>query len=76
MAHGRSFEKGGCKMLVRVMSKDGEFCLVNSSVLTKLIYAGKVLKFYRSGQWVVVGHDPVRGMGGSGTGYRRRSTDH
>ncbi len=59
-------------MLIRVMYRDGTYDLVKDIVLDKLVQSEMILKFYRSGRWAVVGRDPVRGMGGSGTGYRRR----
>jgi hypothetical protein len=63
-------------MLIGVMYKDGTYDLVKDIVLDKLINTEKILKFFRSGHWVVIGHEPVRGMGGSGTGYRRRQYDN
>ncbi len=63
-------------MLIRVMYRDGSYDIVKDNILEKLIHSEKILKFYRSGQWALVGRDPVRGMGGSGTGYRRRKYDN
>jgi hypothetical protein len=62
-------------MLIRVMYRDGTYDIVKDIVLDKLIQTEKILKFYRSGHWATMGREPVRGMGGSGTGYRRRSYD-
>jgi len=63
-------------MLINVMYKDGTYDLVKDIVLDKLIHTEKIMKFYRSGRWVYIGRDPIRGMGGSGTGYRRRQYDN
>jgi hypothetical protein len=63
-------------MLIRVMYRDGTYDIVKDIVLDKLIQTEKILKFYRSGHWATMGREPVRGMGGSGTGYRRRSYDN
>jgi len=63
-------------MLIRVMYKDGTYDMAKEVILDKLIQSETILKFYRSGQWAVIGRDPVRGMGGSGTGYRRRKYDN
>ncbi len=63
-------------MLIRVMYRDGSYDIVKDNILDRLIQNEKILKFYRSGHWAVVGREPVRGMGGSGTGYRRRRYDN
>jgi len=63
-------------MIIRVMYKSGNYDLVKDILLDQLINSNKVLKFYRSGQWAIIGRDPVRGMGGSMSGYRRRKYDH
>ncbi len=62
-------------MFVRVMYNDGEYGLVKDILLDRLIRSGKVIRFYRSGQWAIIGRDPVRGTGGSGGGYKRRKYD-
>jgi hypothetical protein len=62
-------------MLVRVMYRDGTYDIVKDIVLDRLIQTKEILKLYRSGHWAIIGRDPVRGMGGSGTGYRRRHRD-
>ncbi len=59
-------------MFIGVMYRDGKYDVVKDFALDKLIHSEKILKFYRSGHWVIIGRDPVRGMGGSGTGYKRR----
>ena len=63
-------------MLIRVMYRDGKYDMVKDIVLDNLIHSEKILKLYRSGHWAVIGSDPIRGMGGSGTGYRRRKYDN
>lgn len=63
-------------MLIRVMYSDGHYHLVKATAVDTLINSGKIVKFYRSGHWVTIGCEPLRGMGGSGTGYRRRKSDH
>ena len=63
-------------MLIRVMYRDGKYDMVKDIVLDNLIHSEKILKLYRSGHWAFIGSDPIRGMGGSGTGYRRRKYDN
>lgn len=62
-------------MLIRVMNRDGYYDMVKASAVDALIKAGKIVKFYRSGHWVMIGSEAIRGMGGSGAGYRRRESD-
>lgn len=59
-------------MLVRVMYQNAKFDMVKTFVLDELISSGKLKKFHRSQEWVTVGVDPVRGMGGSYKGPERR----
>lgn len=59
-------------MLIRVMYRDNTYDMVKDIILDDLVQSDKILKFYRSGHWAVIGSDRVRGMGGSATGYRRR----
>jgi hypothetical protein len=63
-------------MLVRVMYRDGTYDMVKDLLLDRLVHTEKILKIYRSGHWAIIGRDPVRGMGGRGTGYRRRRYDN
>ncbi len=63
-------------MFIRIMYKNGNYDLVKDILLDQLIGSSKVLKFYRSGRWVTVGKDPVRGMGEIDDGHRRRRYDH
>jgi hypothetical protein len=62
-------------MLIRVVYKDGTYDMVKEIILDKLVQSNRILKFYRSGNWAVIGNDPIRGIGGSSTGYRRRQYD-
>jgi len=62
-------------MLIGVMYRDGTYDIVKDIALDNLVNSEKILKFYRSGHWVIIGREPVRGMGGSGIGYRRRKYD-
>ena len=59
-------------MLIRVMYRDNTYDMVKDIVLDDLVQSKKILKFYRAGRWAVIGSDPIRGMGGNDTGYRRR----
>ena len=63
-------------MLIRVMYRDGKYDMVKDIVLDNLIHSEKILKLYLSGHWAVIGSGPIRGMGGIGTGYRRRKYDN
>lgn len=61
-------------MLVPVMLRDGTEEIVLPQVLDRLLEAGQVQCFRRSGGWVVVGRVPLRGMGGAlYRGRERRS---
>jgi hypothetical protein len=48
--------------------------MVKDIMLDKLVISGKITKFYRSDGWVNIGHDPIRGLGGSYNGSERRRT--
>lgn len=61
-------------MMIPVMLKDGTDKAVYPQVLDRLLESKHVLFFKRSGNWVVVGRDPTRGMGGGEyQGPERRS---
>ena len=62
-------------MRIPVMYRDGSYGVEKDISLDKLVRSERILKFCRSGRWVVIGREPVRGMGGCGTGYRRRKYD-
>lgn len=61
-------------MMIPVMLKDGTDRNVFPQVLDHLLESEQVMLFKRGGNWVVVGRDPVRGMGeGDYDGPERRS---
>ncbi|HEY6006805.1 MAG TPA: hypothetical protein VIU40_00650 [Geobacteraceae bacterium] len=43
--------------------------------LEGLIATGKVAAFCRSGDWIFIGRDPIRGMGGAYCGPDRRKKE-
>jgi len=51
-------------MLVPVMLRNGTEEIVSSQVLDRMLEENLVTFFRRHGGWVVVGRDPLRGMGG------------
>lgn len=51
-------------MLVPVMLRNGTEEIVSAQVLDRMLEEERVDFFRRSGGWVVVGRDPLRGMGG------------
>ena len=59
-----SKERDGRIMLIKVIYRNNESDMVKPFLLDDLIASGKVVKFFRSGGWVTVGADPVRGNGG------------
>lgn len=59
-------------MLIRVLYKDQAAGMVETSRLGELIAAGKVVAFFRSGGWVDVERDPIRGKGRVYYGPERR----
>ena len=63
--------KGGI-MLVRIMYQNGKYDMVKPIIINELISSSKLEKFFRSGGWVTVGIDPIRGIGGSYEGPERR----
>ena len=61
-------------MMIPVMLKDGTDELVHPQVLDRLLDEDRVMFFKRSTGWVVIGRDPLRGMGGEVyEGKERRS---
>ena len=60
--------------MVRVIYKDGTEDLVAQKFLDILLFLDEVKMFRRSGQWVVVGVDPIReaGMTRTTSGEERR----
>lgn len=55
---------------------DGHYDMVKASFVDSLIRSGRIVKFYRSGHWVVLGTEPLRIMGSSSLGYGRRESDY
>jgi len=60
-------------MNIKVILQDGQEKEVKPFHLDKLISLGMVKAFYRSGEWVAVGKDRIRGHGGTYTGPERRN---
>jgi len=52
-------------MMIRIQHSDGRFDMVKAARLDDLIQLKKISGFMRSSGWVVLGRDPVRGLGGS-----------
>jgi hypothetical protein len=58
---------------IRVILQDGHEKEVKPFQLDKLIEVGMVKKFRRSGRWVTVGKDRIRGKDGNYNGPERRN---
>lgn len=59
-------------MLIWVMYQDGNFDIVKSFLLDKLITSNKIKKFLRLDGWATIGFSQIRGIGGSYKGTERR----
>jgi len=59
-------------MLLKVMYQNDKYDMVRPSLLHELISSKKIKMFYRSGGWVDIERDPIRGSGGSYHGEERR----
>lgn len=59
-------------MLVRVMYQNDKFDMVKPFILDKLIFSGKLKKFFRLEGWVTIGVDPIRTTAVSYKGPERR----
>jgi hypothetical protein len=59
-------------MLIKVMYVNNEVDMVKPFLLDDLVASGKITRFFRSGEWVTIGIDPVRGSGGYYRGPERR----
>ena len=59
-------------MMIRVLYKDQAAGTVKATLLDELIAADKVVAFLRSGEWVNVKRDPIRGKGRMYHGPARR----
>ncbi len=62
-------------MLVPVMLRNGTEEIVSSQVLERMLEENQVTFFRRHSGWVVVGRDPLRGMGGELYVGKERRTD-
>jgi hypothetical protein len=61
-------------MLIQIIyQSDKRFGAVHTSRLDYLIQSGLLFAFRRAHGWVIVGKDPVRGIGGSYSGPERRN---
>jgi hypothetical protein len=49
-------------MLIKVMYQDGKIGEIERYQLDDLIHSKKIKKFQRSGKWVKIGIDPIRGI--------------
>lgn len=49
-------------MLIKVMYQDGKIGQIESYELDGFIHSKKIIKFQRSGKWVTIGVDPIRGI--------------
>ena len=59
---------------IKVIYKDNSAGIVRASSLQQLISSAKIVAFRRSGGWVKIGRDPVRGLGGRYQGPERRNS--
>jgi len=60
-------------MKIRVILQDGQERDVESFQLDKMLSSGMVKKFFRSGKWVIVSKDTIRGSGRKYSGPERRN---
>jgi hypothetical protein len=61
-------------MLIQIIyQSDKRFGAVHTSRLDYLIHSGLLFAFRRAHDWVIVGKDPVRGVGGDYSGPERRN---
>jgi hypothetical protein len=58
--------------MIKVIFNNQASGTVEYFLLEELIAKGKIMAFCRSSEWIVIGRDPVRGMGGSYHGPERR----
>ena len=49
-------------MLIKVMYQDGKIGEIESNEIDDFIHSKKIKKFQRSGKWVTIGVDPIRGI--------------
>jgi hypothetical protein len=58
---------------IQVIFFDNSYGLAETESLDELIKTRRIIAFRRSNGWVRIGHDPVRGSGGSYAGPERRN---
>jgi hypothetical protein len=59
-------------MITSVVYKNGDIGMIGTSSLDELIASEKIIKFLRSGGWVTLGIDPIRGKKRKFKGPERR----
>ncbi len=62
-------------MLIKVIYQNDKHDMVKPVMLDILLFANKIKKFLRSGGWVTVGVDKIRGIGGYYEGSERRKNE-
>lgn len=60
--------------MIRIISNKFQDSMVDEYVLDSLILSKKVIAFYRSNEWVVIGKDAVRAQNTFYSGKERRKT--
>ena len=60
------------KRRVEVMYPDGETDAINPYLLNTYIQMGKIVRFKRGGDWVLISAGPIRGQDGGFHGRERR----
>ncbi len=63
-------------MLIRVQYNNNKHDFIKPSYLDRLITSGSIKSFLRSEGWVLIGADPLRGMGGTYEGPERRKSEN
>jgi hypothetical protein len=61
--------------MIKVLYTNQSSGSVEDLLLEGLIAKGKIVAFSRSSEWIVIGHDPIRGKGGEYNGPDRRKKD-
>lgn len=62
--------------MIAIIKKNFQEAMVAEHVLDGLITAKKLIAFHRSGEWVVIGKDPVRAKNTLFSGKERRRIIH
>ncbi len=71
---GQTTVAGDYVLKIQVIYFDVSYGFVEAETLDELIKTRGIIAFRRSGGWVRVGHDPVRGCGGKYSGPERRKS--